>query len=300
MKRALVTGAAGFIGSHLCTRLLEDEIEVIGIDGSPTTEKLDYIGRNANFELINERIEQVDLSKLMHRVDVIFHLACGIQPNEQWKDIEAKVKEHVHYLRLLAQAIEGGKKKFVFSSSYDVYGKKTGEVTENSAANPQTMYGLIKLTEENYIRMAAAKKQFPYVILRFPTVYGPWQPEEMTFQQIINADEGARKIRTLKKDSVTEDAIYVEDAVQALCLAAEHESRNVIYNIGSGTSGEWRKGLKLLSVRDDEIPHEKRNMVVLGEKAAKELGFRSGVKIEEGLEKQIQHSKQRLKNRFKT
>ncbi|MCK6256733.1 NAD(P)-dependent oxidoreductase [Fictibacillus sp. KIGAM418] len=299
MKRALVTGAAGFIGSHLCTKLLEDEVEVIGIDGSPSTEKLDYIGRNANFELINQRIEQADLMKIMHKVDVVFHLACGIQPNEQWSDIEDRVKDHVHCMRLLAESIDSRKTKFIFSSSYDVYGKKTGEVTENSTANPETLYGLIKLTEENCIRMAAAKKHFSYVILRFPTVYGPWQPEGMTFQQIISADEGERDVMTVKKDSVTEDAIYVEDAVRALCLAAENKSRNAIYNIVSGSSGEWRKGLKLLSIKEDEFPKEKRNMVVVGEKAAKELGFRSDVKIEEGLKKQIQHSKERLKSRFK-
>lgn len=300
MKRVLVTGAAGFIGSHLCTKLLEEEVEVVGIDGSESTEKLDYIGRNANFELINQRIEQADLKSLMKKVDVVFHLACDIKPNEEWRNIETRVKHHIQCLRLLTESMEPKKTKLIFSSSYDVYGKKTGTVTETSSANPETMFGLIKLTEENFIKQAAAKKKFSYTILRFPTIYGPWQPEEMTFQQIINAKEETSPPLIIKKDSITEDAIYVEDAVRALCLAADKETRNTVYNIGSGSKEEWRKGLKVLSIGEEDMPSEKRNMVVKGERAHEELGFRSKVKIEEGLNKQIKHSRIRRKMGYET
>ncbi|MDN4523674.1 NAD-dependent epimerase/dehydratase family protein [Fictibacillus fluitans] len=296
MKRAVVTGAAGFIGSHLCTKLLEDEIEVVGIDSASSTEKLDYIGRNANFELINEQIEQVDLKKIIKKADAVFHLACGVRPNEEWNDIEDKVKQHIHSTRLLIQAMPSKSVKLIYASSYDVYGKKSGKVTETSSANPETLFGLIKLTEENYIRMAAANHPVSYVILRFPTIYGPWQPVEMTFQQIINVNEQERDTMDIQKDSITEDVIYVDDAVRALRLAAEKGEKRTIYNIGSGTSGEWRKGLKLLSIKEEDFPKEKRNMVVAGEKAQQELGFQSNIDIEEGLKRQIQHTVQRRKN----
>ncbi|MDM5198608.1 NAD(P)-dependent oxidoreductase [Fictibacillus enclensis] len=296
MKRAVVTGAAGFIGSHLCTKLLEDEIEVIGIDSARSTEKLDYIGRHANFELINEPMEQLDLKKIIKKADTVFHLACGIHSNEAWNDIENKVKQHIQSTRSLIQAIPSKSVKLIYASSYDVYGKKTGKVTETSTTNPETLFGLIKLTEENYIRMAAANHPVSYVILRFPTIYGPWQPAEMTFQQIINVNEQERDTMNIKKDSITEDAIYVDDAVRALCLAAEKGEKRTIYNIGSGTNGEWSKGLKLLSIKEEDFPKEKRNMVVVGEKAQQELGFQLDVHIEEGLKRQIQHTRQWRKN----
>ncbi|WP_026676115.1 NAD-dependent epimerase/dehydratase family protein [Fictibacillus gelatini] len=298
MRKVIVTGAGGFIGSHLCARFLEDEIEVIGIDGTENTEKLDYIGRNACFEFINEPIEKTNMKKHLKGVDVIFHLACTVRPNCRWHNIEHYVKQHIERLKRIYDAIPSKKTKLIFVSSYEVYGKRHGEVTETSATNPETLYGLIKLTEENYVHVRSAEKNIPFVILRLPTVYGPWQPGDMTFQNIINSRIKGDSCK-FEKDSVTEDVLYVEDAVESIYLAAKQPVENAIYNISSGKRDEWKRGLEALSVKVEHLPKEKRNMMISGKLAKNDLGFQPRTTVEEGIKKQMRHSERTIFNRQK-
>lgn len=199
MKKAFVTGAAGFIGFHLCSRLLNEEIDVIGIDMAESPDRIDFIARHAGFQYVPSDINEVELKPYILGCDVVFHLACSVKPTAPWANIEDEVQRHVSVLKkLLSHANENI--KVVYVSSYDVYGKRSGEVVEESPKNPETLFGLIKLTEENMIKQLAEKHSFPFIIMRLPTVYGPGQPDHHTYHQLIssNVSENRKKIQLQK------------------------------------------------------------------------------------------------------
>ncbi|MDR7072002.1 NAD-dependent epimerase/dehydratase family protein [Fictibacillus barbaricus] len=285
MKKAFVTGAAGFIGFHLCSRLLNEEIDVIGIDMAESPDRIDFIARHAGFQYVASDINDVDLKPYMHGCDVIFHLACSVKPTAQWANIEDEVQRHVSVLKKLL-SYAGENRKIIYVSSYDVYGKRSGDVVEKSPKNPESLFGLIKLTEENMIQQLAEKHSFPFIIMRLPTVYGPGQPEHNTYHQVISSTHSTERKEKITKDSVTEDLLFVDDAAEALFLAGKSASVNEIYNISSGNPDHWQEGLKELKAEKISFT-EKRKMRIKGEKAENELGFRAKTKIKEGIQKQI-------------
>jgi UDP-glucose 4-epimerase len=297
MKKAFVTGAAGFIGFHLCSRLLDEEIDVVGIDMAESPDRIDYIGRHAGFQYLPYDIKETDLTPYTQNCDVIFHLACSVKPSAPWANIEEEMQRHVSVLKKVVAATSS-QTKLVYVSSYDVYGKRQGEVLENSPKNPETLFGLIKLTEENMVKQLAEKHSFPFIIMRLPTVYGPGQPEHNTYQQVISIDESSSDTRenAILKDSVTEDVLFVEDAAEALFLAGKSSAMNEIYNISSGKPNHWIEGLTELKAEKLTFT-EKRKMKIKGEKAELELGFRARTKIKEGIQKQIMHFKNKKSKR---
>jgi UDP-glucose 4-epimerase len=287
MKKAFVTGAAGFIGYHLCSRLLDEEIDVVGIDMAVSPDRIDFIARHAGFQYLPYDLNEADLQPYKSGCDVIFHLACSVKPTAPWANIEDEVQRHVSVLKKVA-SIANRQTKLIYVSSYDVYGKRQGDVLENSPKNPETLFGLIKLTEENMVKQLAKDHDFPFVIIRLPTVYGPGQPEHHTYQQVISFDDEQPRTDAISKDSVTEDVLYVEDAAEALFLAGKSTAKNEIYNISSGNQNQWLEGLTELKA-DKLTFKEKRKMRIKGEKAEVELGFRAKTKIKDGIMKQILH-----------
>jgi UDP-glucose 4-epimerase len=295
MKKAFVTGAAGFIGFHLCSRLLNEEIDVVGIDMAESPDRIDFIARHAGFQYIPSNIDEVELKPIVHDCDVIFHLACSVKPSAPWANIEEEMQRHVSVLKKIISCADQ-QKKVIYVSSYDVYGKRFGEIVESSPKNPETLFGLIKLTEENMIQQLAEKHSFPYIIMRLPTVYGPGQPEHHTYHQLISSDNlQERKKGEITKDTVTEDLLFVEDAAEALYLAGKAAAVNEIYNISSGTPNHWMEGLRELKAEKLSFT-EKRKMKIKGEKAAAALGFKAKTKIKEGIQKQILYFKNKKSN----
>lgn len=99
MKKAFVTGAAGFIGYHLCSRLLDEEVDVVGIDMAASPDRIDYIARHAGFQYLPMDINEADLQPHTIGCDVIFHLACSVKPTAPWANIEDEVQRHVSVLK---------------------------------------------------------------------------------------------------------------------------------------------------------------------------------------------------------
>ncbi|MBN3554979.1 NAD-dependent epimerase/dehydratase family protein [Fictibacillus nanhaiensis] len=294
MKKAFVTGAAGFIGYHLCSRLLDEEVDVVGIDMAESPDRIDFIARHAGFKYLPYDINETDLEPHTNGCDVIFHLACSVKPTAPWANIEDEVQRNVSVLKKVA-SLANSETKLIYVSSYDVYGKRQGDVLETSPKNPESLFGLIKLTEENIVKQLAEQHDFPFVIMRLPTVYGPGQPEHHTYQQVISIEHQDQKRNdSISKDSVTEDVLFVDDAAEALFLAGKSAAKNEIYNISSGNQNQWLEGLTELKA-DQLTFKEKRKMRIKGEKAETELGFRAKTKIKEGIMKQIMHFRNRNK-----
>ncbi|WP_088103545.1 NAD-dependent epimerase/dehydratase family protein [Halalkalibacter urbisdiaboli] len=291
MKKVVVTGGMGFIGFHLCKRLLEEGIEVIAIDEMPSERREQQeemhlrIGRNALFQLINKKIEDVDnLHAMLSDVDVVFHLAAKTKYDSKWTRLAEVIEQNVKVTQTLLNACHA-KTRFIYASTIEVYGARPGLISERTPTNPTSPYGITKLASESIIKEKNNKK-VPYMILRLPTVYGPWQRDDMTYQRIM---EGVEK-ELITYDRTTLDLVYVEDVVDAFILAATTDKKNEIIQIASGDSEAWFKAVNKLGCHKFEKREPAATLST--EKAASVLGFKTKTTIDEGLAKQRQHMTQ--------
>ncbi|MBU8908312.1 NAD-dependent epimerase/dehydratase family protein [Desertibacillus haloalkaliphilus] len=300
MKRVVVTGALGFIGFHLCSRLLEKGIEVYAIDSMIDKktkhlqeEKWLRIGRNANFHFFDKQIGELNLRRLLKKADVIFHLAAATNQDLGWGDLRSVIKQNV---KTTQQLIEGCPKGIhvVYASTIEVYGERTGIITEKTPTNPSTPYGLTKLVSESLLYKESQKHGFSATILRLPTIYGPWQREDMTYHKLIVSKEHNKEMTTVEGDRSTIDVMYIDDVIEGFLLSAA-KKQATIYNFSSSKTGEWYRGCQMITGKPEEIEKNRRLQVkVSGEKAKRELGFTPKISLEEGINKQRQHIQQSL------
>lgn len=300
MKNVLITGVMGFIGFHLCERLLNEGINVIGIDTLDGTkeklifeEKLMLIGRNANFAFHDKAMGKLPLHKILKDVDVVYHLAATTSSDAKWDELRETIENNVKMTKRLINSCQENT-KFIFTSTVEVYGERTGVITENTPTNPTSPYGLTKLAGEAMILREKERKNIKVNILRLPTIYGPWQRQDMVFHQIILAKLLGKKV-TVDKDRTTLDIMYIDDVVEALILAGKMRNENQIFNLSSNKEREWYKAkCHLLGTNDSGWDNELLRVVVSGDKAKKLLKFTPKVTYEEGLKKQTEHMKKYL------
>ncbi|MCK0472656.1 NAD(P)-dependent oxidoreductase [Halalkalibacter sp. APA_J-10(15)] len=291
MGRALVTGGLGFIGFHLCERLLNEGYEVILVDSMrddidvEKEEKWMRIGRNASLTFHNEMIENMDLKKMMKKVDIVFHLAALTHADSKWPRLTEVIEKNVTVTERLIHA-STSETRFVYASTVEVYGERPGKITEKTSTNPTSPYGITKLASERLIMRECKKKGIPYYIFRLPTVYGPWQRSDMMFQQLLLGNENANVDRS------TADLLYVEDCVDGLLLAATTKKHNEVYHLSTGRIGEWFSGLTLINKDHPKLAHKRPTVHVSNHKATDDLGYQVKTSLQEGIAKQKQHVEQ--------
>jgi UDP-glucose 4-epimerase len=291
MKKALVTGGLGFIGFHMAERLLLEGKEVIIVDKMSTEEmkveqeeKWLRIGRNDLVTLIDKKLEDVDLEKVLKAVDVIYHFAAATSSDSKWPKLAKVIEDNVNLTKKLVKAMPR-KATLIYASTVEVYGERPGKITERTPTNPTSAYGITKLASERLIEKECKERGISYQIVRLPTIYGPWQRADMTYQQILLGK------KELEIDRSTLDVIYVEDCVEAFLLAASIDNRNEIFHLSSGQEGTWYEGLRLLGRQ--EITKQNRIRTTLSnEKSKTLLGFIPKTSLEKGLAKQCEHVKQ--------
>ncbi|MFC0557710.1 NAD-dependent epimerase/dehydratase family protein [Halalkalibacter alkalisediminis] len=287
MKKALVTGGLGFIGFHLVQKLLREGIDVVIVD-EMTPEKKDEqeekwmrIGRNDLVRLIDQNLEQINFEEALKEVDVVYHLAASTSNDSKWKRLQKVIENNVNITKKLVKALPP-RATFIYASTVEVYGERPGKITERTPANPTTPYGITKLASERLIQRDCSERKIAYTILRLPTIYGPWQRADMTFQQIITGET------TPDQDRSTLDALYVEDCVEAFYLAGVKKVENEIIQLASGEEDTWYKGLELLEFKG-EIKKNPIKTSMVPDKALNLLGFKPKVTLEKGLAKQKEH-----------
>ena len=242
--RALVTGAAGFIGSHLCERLLSEGIDVIAIDSftdyySPQRkrEHIKSLMNRNGFKLIEKDINSANIEELIDGVSVVFHLAAQAGVRRSWG------KEFNHYTEcnILAtqKLLEGLKEKkevkFIYSSSSSVYGE-TQELpmSEDHALRPVSPYGATKLTAEHLCELYSFNYGLSYIALRYFTVYGPRQRPDMAFSRFITSALTGSEVEVYGDGNQTRDFTFVSDAVEANIRAMNYMGEKKIFNVGGG------------------------------------------------------------------
>ena len=241
-KKAVVTGGAGFIGSHLCEELIKEGIEVISIDDySAGYEKnIQHLNEYDNFKAVNGDItEWWKLEKYFKDVDVIFHNAASkknicLKDPERDMDVNGKA-----VIKLLDLALKYKVKKFVHASTGSVYGEpKELPLTENSPLEPCSYYGVSKLAGERYVNLYNKMHGLDTTILRYFHVYGERQ-ESNEFGGVVSIF--MRNMANKEQPIIHGDGsqlrsfTYVKDVVKANIMASYNPAMSgQVYNCASG------------------------------------------------------------------
>ncbi|WP_417897279.1 NAD-dependent epimerase/dehydratase family protein [Bacillus haimaensis] len=221
----LVTGAAGFVGSHLCERLLkEPSFHVIGVDAftgpTPPSYKRNNIQSlldHPRFSFIQENLLDADLKHLLEGVDAIYHLSAIPGVRSSWGDeFPPYMYNNILATQKLLESVKDFHiKRFIYISTSSVYGEKVGKVSEDADLNPLSPYGITKLTGEQLCRVYENSYGLPLVVLRYFTVYGPRQRPDMAFHRFMRQIYTNQPITVYGDGLQTRDFTYIDDCITA-------------------------------------------------------------------------------------
>jgi UDP-glucuronate 4-epimerase len=239
--RCMVTGAAGFIGSHLAERLIAQGREVIGLDSFvpyyPRAIKeanLAGLRQSPNFTLLEADLRTADLTNALDGVEVVFHLGAMAGLAKSWTEFESYMTCNVLGTQRLLDACRGrALRAFVHASTSSVYGREaTGD--EGAALNPISPYGATKLAAERLALAYQTEFDVPAVVLRYFSVYGPRQRPDMGYHIFIRRVLAGEPIVVFGDGEQTRGNTFVADCVDATLLAAERGRPGDVFNIGGG------------------------------------------------------------------
>ncbi len=305
--RAVVTGAAGFIGSTLAERLVADGHEVLGVDCF--TPSYDVATKVSNLEVLRAaqpfRFAQVDLraeplEPLLDGVDVVFHQAALAGVRASWDHRFADYATHnvLATQRLLEASRAVGVRRFVYASSSSIYGNALSHpTTEDVAPMPFSPYGVTKLAGEHLIRAYAQNFDLHAVALRYFTVFGPRQRPDMGIYRIVRAAITGERFRLFGDGSQRREFTYVDDVVEANLLAANALLEpGFVCNIAGGSDISMLELLGLVEElvgapvdveRAEPMPGDVRRNRGSIELAREQLGWAPRTPLRDGLHRQV-------------
>jgi nucleoside-diphosphate-sugar epimerase len=306
-RRALVTGAAGFIGSHLTEALLSAGVSVLGVDRlsdyyDPAL-KAANLARFADrpcFEFVEAELSEVATPALLDGIERVYHLAGqpGVRPS--WgRSFEVYASDNVMATQALLEAArEVSLERLVYASSSSVYGNaERFPTSETDRPQPLSPYGVTKLAAEHLCHLYAKSYGVPAVSLRYFSVYGPRQRPDMGFHRFIRAATTGEPVRIFGDGRQSRDFTYVGDIVAATLAAGELGGPGEVYNVAGGsrvTVLDVLGMLERLLGTPIEVEHEEaargdaRDTSGDTTKAARELGYAPSVSLEEGLAAQVE------------
>jgi nucleoside-diphosphate-sugar epimerase len=300
--KALVTGGAGFIGSHLSERLLDHGAEVVALDGftdyypRPVKEaNVAALRTRAGYRLVESDIAAADLPALLDGVTHVFHLAAQAGVRKSWgREFQIYTSLNVDATQILLEACVGlPLERVVYASSSSVYGDEaTLPMREEVPLHPVSPYGVTKLAAEQLCHLYFVNHRVPTVALRYFTVYGPRQRPDMGFHRFFSAILDDRPLAQYGDGLQTRDFTYVGDAAWATHTAAVRGVPGRVYNIGGGSRVSLKEVFELFGtvtgrrLRIDQQPSQKgdmRDTYADTTLARTDLGFQPSVNLEEGL-----------------
>jgi nucleoside-diphosphate-sugar epimerase len=312
--KCIVTGAAGFIGSHLCEGLLRNGHQVLGLDAfvpyyPPTVKQHNLAIALAQpefrFEAIDLRHDELD--GRVAEADVVFHLAAMPGLAQSWTDFDGYWSCNVLGTQRLLEAVRRSARRlqrFVYASTSSVYGRfASGD--EGLPTKPISPYGVTKLAAEHLCRAHAETFGLPLVALRFFSVYGPRQRPDMAYHRFIRALLLGEPLTVYGDGLQVRGNTYVSDCVEA-AIAAAHALPGEVYNIGGGeTATVWDilRRLEALARRKAVVRHERerpgdqRHTFADTAKLRRHVGWMPQVNLDEGLAEQLAWQERQLENR---
>lgn len=303
----VVTGAAGFIGSHLCEWLLADGHEVVGVDCFTDYYDRALKDRNASgfsghprCEFMEDDLNRIDLGALLSGVDGVYHLAAQAGVRASWG------KSFDHYLyhniqatqRLLETVRDQGGPRMVFASSSSVYGDTDRlPARETNLLRPRSPYGVSKLACEALADLYRANYGVDAIGLRYFTVYGPRQRPDMAFHRFIKAMILGEEITVYGDGKQSRDFTFITDIVEGTVRCMERGVAGRVYNIGGGHRTVLMESIEKLAelagvkpnivyreVQKGDVRDTSADTTLLRE----ETGFAPATALEDGLRAQVE------------
>lgn len=292
MRKVLVTGALGFIGFHLSEYLLDEGIEVVALDGKvDASRKVEYaekelfFARNANYTYVDTLLGETSIESLVSDCDAVFHLS--VPPQLDGQRSTQLVEDGTLITKKILSACSG--KRIIYTSSFEIFGRRFGRITERTPLNPSTPLGKLKAAEEVVLDCSDSKTIVKKV--RLPLVYGPWQRDHHVFQHVLQTGDLSKSF-LLEGERFHFDALYVKDVCEGLVRVAERKESSETFNLSSGREGEWQKGVEWLLGDKVEIRKDSSmKCTVSNKKCVNKLSFTNLTPIEKGLEEQRNHLK---------
>jgi UDP-glucuronate 4-epimerase len=305
--RALITGGAGFIGSHLAVALLEDGHELVVVDRLsdyyPVELKrrnLDVVSAAGDFRVVEGDLNRLDLDALLSGIEVVFHLAAQPGVRSSWgREFEIYVDDNIRSTQRLLEACRrcDGLERFVYASSSSVYGDTTHFPTrEDQLPAPVSPYGVSKLAGEHLALLYRHAYGIPAVALRYFTIYGPRQRPDMAFSRFIAAAVEDNPVDIYGDGRQTREFTYVGDCVAATVSAGCREARGRAYNVAGGSEATVLDVLDVLAEllghpvkrrHLDAVPGDVRRTGADTAPARRDLGFAPATTLEQGLREQL-------------
>jgi nucleoside-diphosphate-sugar epimerase len=301
--RYVVTGAAGFIGSHLVEALVAAGHEARGVDAftdyyDPALKEEN--ARGLDVERLDLAAERLDLDG----VDGVFHLAGQPGVRASWgADFELYVRRNVLATQRLFEQAAGAGTRVVFASSSSVYGDAEAYPTpEDTPPRPISPYGITKLACE-HLAHAYGRAGLDAVTLRYFTVYGPRQRPDMAFTALVNALAEDRPFRLFGDGGAARSFTYVADAVAATIAAMERGARGATYNVGGGDEATMSEAIALAERISGRELHLERLPAQAGDvrrtradvtRARDDLGWAPATALEDGLRAQWEWARSRV------
>ncbi len=301
--KCLVTGAAGFIGSHLCERLLQAGHAVVGVDALVPYYPAEVKEANLAGALGHRwfRFHPLDLRRdalepLLDGIDVVFHLAAMPGLARSWTDFDLYESCNVTATQRLLEAVRRLPRlqRFVYASTSSVYGRY-GSGDETLLPRPISPYGVTKLAAENLCRAYSEEHGLPLVVLRYFSVYGPRQRPDMGYHRFIQAMLSGEPVTVYGDGLQVRGNTYVADCVDAT-MAAVQALPGEVYNVGGGEAVTVWDVLHKLEVLTGCAPDVRQEAARRGDqrytsadttKLHRHLGWKPRIGLDEGLARQI-------------
>jgi nucleoside-diphosphate-sugar epimerase len=300
--KAVITGVAGFIGSHLAERLLRAGHEVVGIDNFLDNYPRHFKDHNltallpeARFSFIESDLLRSDLSALLRGATYVFHLAGQPGVRASWgKEFTRYTDNNIVATQLLLEAAKGlALSKFVYASTSSVYGDTDDlPMREDGLTRPVSPYGATKLAAEHLCHLYWKAFSVPTVSLRFFTVYGPRQRSDMFFHLFLRALARGDEVPLFDDGEQTRDFTFCDDIVDGVIAAANYPGRGEIFNLGGGSEislidaihlAERITGRKAKLKRFDRQKGDVRRTRARLDQARDKLGYAPQIDLERGL-----------------
>jgi nucleoside-diphosphate-sugar epimerase len=300
--RILVTGAAGFIGSHLSERLVADGHSVVGVDAfvpyyarELKVANIQALRTNPGFEFHELDLRTDDLGPVLSGVDAVIHEAATPGLPRSWTDFELYVSCNVSATQRLLEAVsQAGVSRYVQVSTSSVYGREAvGD--ETVPVRPISPYGVTKLAAEHLALAYRDLHGLPVVILRYFSIYGPRQRPDMAYNIMTEAMLDGAPITVFGDGEQSRSSTYVEDCVAGTIGALEGGRDGEVYNLGGGVEITLLEAIAFLGEALGVKPEirfappragDQRRTQADFSKAARDFGYAPKVAPDEGLARQ--------------